>query len=221
MQTDLPSSLLPGSVSTRAWVRLPSGNRLDLLNPSPDAWEDADLALGLARTYRWGGHSAWPLPLSVAQHSILVMLLRRTASPGPLDPLVELLNLLHDSDEGLLGFDAISVIKPFLGDAFKALTKRLEQAVFARYNLPPWSEAEYAAHKLADRTAAASEAVRVAGWSHEEVRNTLEIDAPILAEDPLAAHYGCRPWEPWPPGLACERFLGELALLRQRIDTGR
>jgi hypothetical protein len=42
-------------------VRMPSGKRLDLLNPAPDDWEDEDLALGLARTYRWGGHSAWPL----------------------------------------------------------------------------------------------------------------------------------------------------------------
>ena len=45
----------------RAWVRMPSGKRLDLLNPTPLDWDDADLALGLARTYRWGGHSAWPL----------------------------------------------------------------------------------------------------------------------------------------------------------------
>jgi hypothetical protein len=45
----------------RAWVRMPSGKRLDLLNPTPFDWDDADLALGLARTYRWGGHSAWPL----------------------------------------------------------------------------------------------------------------------------------------------------------------
>ena len=44
----------------RAWVRMPSGKRLDLLNPTPFDWDDADLALGLARTYRWGGHTAWP-----------------------------------------------------------------------------------------------------------------------------------------------------------------
>ena len=80
---DLPAQLnaqLPDPV--RAWVRMPSGKRLDLLAPRPDDWEDADLALGLARTYRWGGHSAWPLPLSVAQHSITVMLLRRAQAPA-------------------------------------------------------------------------------------------------------------------------------------------
>lgn len=196
----------------RAWVRMPSGRRLDLLDPTPFDWDDADLALGLARTYRWGGHSAWPLPLSVAQHSISVMLLRRAASPG-LSPLDELRELLHDAEEGLLGFDAISVIKPFLGDAFRALTRRLEQVVFVRYGLPAWSEQAYAAHKRADRLAAASEAVHVAGWSVDEVRRTLKIRAGVLAEDPLAVHYDCTPWEPWPPQLACERFLAELERL--------
>jgi len=93
--------------SQRAWVRMPSGKRLDLLNPTPFDWDDADLALGLARTYRWGGHSAWPLPLSVAQHSITVMLLQRAAL-GRIDPLLELRELLHDAEEGLLGFDHLT-----------------------------------------------------------------------------------------------------------------
>jgi hypothetical protein len=197
----------------RAWVRMPSGKRLDLLNPTPFDWDNADLALGLARTYRWGGHSAWPLPLSVAQHSLTVMLLRRADAKGPLAPEVELRELLHDAEEGLLGFDALSVIKPFLGDGFRALTARLEQAVFLRYGLPSWTAREHALHKKADRLAAATEAVHVAGWSREEVRSTLKITAPILNEDPLAQRYGCTAWEPWPPSLAAERFLAELARL--------
>jgi hypothetical protein len=193
---------------------MPSGKRLDLLNPAPDDWEDEDLALGLARTYRWGGHSAWPLPLSVAQHSITVMLLRRAASAVPLAPLVELRELLHDAEEGLLGFDAISVIKPFLGDGFQALTQRLERSVFLRYGLPEWTPDEHALHKRADRLAAASEAVHVAGWTPDEVRNTLKIDAGPLDTDPLRAMFGGTPWEPWPPSLACTRFLAELNRLR-------
>jgi hypothetical protein len=201
----------------RAWVRMPSGKRLDLLNPTPFDWDDADLALGLARTYRWGGHSAWPLPLSVAQHSITVMLLRRAAATTPLAPLVELRELLHDAEEGLLGFDAISVIKPFLGDGFRELTKRLEHAVFLRYALPAWTAPEHAAHKKADRIAAASEAVHVAGWSPDEVRRTLKIRDPIIDTDPLVQAYACAPWEPWPPALASERFLAELNDLRRRI----
>jgi hypothetical protein len=201
----------------RAWVRMPSGKRLDLLNPTPFDWDDADLALGLARTYRWGGHSAWPLPLSVAQHSITVMLLRRAAATSPLPPLFELRELLHDAEEGLLGFDAISVIKPFLGDGFRELSKRLEHAVFLRYGLPAWTAFEHAAHKHADRLAAASEAVHVAGWSAEEVKRTLKIPAEVLERDPLASLYDCRPWEPWPPGLAAERFLAELSRLLSKV----
>jgi hypothetical protein len=201
----------------RAWVRMPSGKRLDLLNPTPFDWDDADLALGLARTYRWGGHSAWPLPLSVAQHSITVMLLRRAAATSPLPPLFELRELLHDAEEGLLGFDAISVIKPFLGDGFRELSKRLEHAVFLRYGLPAWTAFEHAAHKRADRLAAASEAVHVAGWSAEEVKRTLKIPAEVLERDPLAALYDCRAWEPWPPGLAAERFLAELSRLLSKV----
>ncbi len=201
----------------RAWVRMPSGKRLDLLNPTPDDWEDEDLALGLARTYRWGGHSAWPLPLSVAQHSITVMLLRRTASANPLSPLEELRELLHDAEEGLLGFDAISVIKPFLGDSFRALTSRLERSVFLRYGLPEWRADEHALHKQADRLAAASEAVHVAGWTPEEVRDTLKIESAPLAADPLQSVFGGAAWEPWPPSVACTRFLAELNRLKSAI----
>jgi hypothetical protein len=199
----------------RAWVRMPSGKRLDLLNPTPDDWADEDLALGLARTYRWGGHSAWPLPLSVAQHSITVMLLRRAAAPAALAPLAELRELLHDAEEGLLGFDCISVLKPFLGDGFRDLTTRLDAAVFLRYGLPAWTPEEHVLHKRADRLAAASEAVHVVGWSPHEVLHTLKITVPPLADDPLVAMYGGQAWEPWSPALARDRFLAELERLRQ------
>lgn len=209
---------ISSSADVRAWVRMPSGKRLDLLNPTPFDWDDADLALGLARTYRWGGHSAWPLPLSVAQHSLSVMLLRRTLGPRP-TALQDLRELLHDAEEGLLGFDAISVIKPFLGEGFHALTRRLEQMVFVRYGLPAWTEREHRLHKQADRLAAASEAVHVTGWTHDEVRRTLKIRAAVLEQDPLAARYGCTPWEPWPPGLAAERFLTELERLKHEAGN--
>ena len=199
-----------GKNAVRAWVRMPSGKRLDLLDPTPFDWDDADLALGLARTYRWGGHSAWPLPLSVAQHSISVMLLQRASSKGLPDPQIELRELLHDAEEGLLGFDCISVLKPFLGDGFRALTLRLEEAISLRYGLPVWSAQERVLHKRADRLAAASEAVHVVGWSREDVRKTLKITLTPLDDDPLVDVYGGRAWEPWSPSIACDRFLAEL-----------
>ncbi len=89
--------------------------------------------------------------------------------------------------------------------------------VFLRYRLPSWTASEHARHKRADRLAAASEAVHVAGWSREEVRSTLKIRAAVLQDDPLAAVYGGTPWEPWPPALACERFLLELERLTRLV----
>ncbi|HEY8031986.1 MAG TPA: phosphohydrolase [Methylocella sp.] len=203
----------------RAWVRLPSGKRLDLLNPTPFDWEDRDLALGLARTYRWGGHSAWPLPLPVAQHSLLVLALHRRRVEGSSNARVELRELLHDAEEGLLGFDCISPAKPLLGEAFRTLTARLENAVAIRYGLPPWTPAERAAHKRADRVAAASEAVHVVGWTQDEVRNILRIPYTALADDPLRDVYGGKAWEPWAPKLAAERFLSELERLMSARNT--
>ncbi|MBG0808049.1 hypothetical protein IY145_01275 [Methylosinus sp. H3A] len=83
--------------SHRAWMLLKSGGRLDLLDPKPDAWTDEDLAIGLSRAYRWGGHSAWDLPLSVAQHSLAVLALRERK--GKLTPRESLRELLHDATE--------------------------------------------------------------------------------------------------------------------------
>ncbi len=222
MASDSHSADASGSLPSRrmsqprAWVRLPSGKRLDLLNPTPFDWEDADLAIGLARTYRWGGHSAWPLPLSVAQHSLFVLALHRRESGSQAacgSPLSDLRELLHDADEGLLGFDCISVLKPFLGDGFQRLTTQLQAAVFLRYGVSEWTGEQRRKHKKADRVAAASEAVHVVGWTKAEVRHTLRIPHEALSVDPLTEIYGGTPWEPWPPGLAADRFLAELARL--------
>jgi uncharacterized protein len=202
----------------RAWVRLPSGRRLDLLDPTPFDWTDEELAIGLARTYRWGGHSSWPLPLSVAQHSLLVLALRRSASATGLSDAAARRELLHDADEGLLGFDPISPLKPFLGDGYAALAARLQAAVAQRYALPAWTAEEKRAHKRADRIAAASEAVHVAGWTPGEVRRVLRILEPPESQDPLASIWDAAPWEPWSATIAAERF--QQVLLRLMHEPG-
>lgn len=204
----------------RAWVRLPSGRRLDLINPDPAAWLDSDLALRLARTYRWGGESMWPLPLSVAQHSLLVLALRRQWSDAPLSPADALLALLHDAEEGFLGFDCISPLKDVLGLSFRAVSSRLMTAVFERYALRTWTPDAHAVHKRADSIAAASEAVHCVGWPIHEVRSVLGIVVPILDVDPLAEIYDCRPWEPWAADVAAKRFLEVLHTLRAAMPCG-
>jgi hypothetical protein len=201
----------------RAWIRLQSGRRLNLLAPDPETWTDSDLAIGLSRTYRWGGHSCWDLPLSVAQHSVLVLVLRQSMTPfDRLTRAEALRELLHDADEGMLSFDPISPLKPHLGGDYEQLVARLQQAIKSRYGLPDWDDASYAAHKRADRLAAASEAVHVAGWSPQDLQDTLGIDVRPLADDPLPT-LGGLPWQPWPAGTAAALFL---AKVRELLDPG-
>ncbi|NKC31835.1 phosphohydrolase [Falsiroseomonas selenitidurans] len=197
----------------RAWIRLPSGRRLDLLAPTPLDWTDEDLAIGLSRTFRWGGHSIWPgAPLSVAQHSLAVMALRRRARPAP-GPGELLRELLHDAEEGLVNFDCISPLKPFLGPGFLALQDRLAAVVAQRYGLRAWEVEAHKRHKRLDVAMAAAEAVHVAGWSRAEVRDTLGIRAAVMEADPLVAEHGGTPWQPWPPEQAAARFLAALRRL--------
>jgi len=201
----------------RAWVLLGSGRRLNLVDPQPDDWQDTDLAVGLSRTYRWGGHSHWDLPLSVAQHSLLVLVLRQQMQPHqPLTPGEALRELLHDADEGLLGFDPISPLKPHLGRDFAALTQRLQHAIAVRYRLPDWSHEDYLLHKRADHLAAASEALHVAGWARDAVHEMLGIRVSPVMADPMPCLEGYRPWEPWAPRRAAAVFL---AKLRELVRT--
>jgi hypothetical protein len=198
--------------AARAWVRLPSGRRLDLLAPTPFDWTDEDLAIGLSRTFRWGGHSVWPAPLSVAQHSLAVLALHRRAEPAA--PRATLRReLLHDAEEGLTNFDCISPLKPFLGAGFLQLQERLSAVIAARYALAAWTEEDKRAHKRRDIAMAAAEAVHVAGWAPIEVRATLGIRAAVLREDPLLPEFGGTAWQPWAPELAASRFLAALQRL--------
>src|SRR3546814_14430968 len=56
----------------RAWQRMLSGRRLDLLAPSPVDIELEDIAHGLARVARWNGHTPGEAAFSVAQPRLLV-----------------------------------------------------------------------------------------------------------------------------------------------------
>ncbi len=202
--------------SARAWIRLDSGRRLNLLEPNPTSWADRDLAIGLSRTYRWGGHSIWELPLSVAQHSLLVLVLRQMLQPlERLSREEALRELLHDASEGLLSYDPISPVKPHLGHDFSTLAARMQQAVEKRYKISHFDAASYALHKQADRLAAASEAVHVAGWSDAELQEVLEIDIAPIVVDPMPLPRGMHPWEPWPARLAAALFLAKLQELQK------
>ena len=127
--------------------------------------------------------------------------------------------LLHDAEEGLLGFDCISPLKPFLGAGFAALQTGSQARSRCATPCPPGRPRTKRAHKSCDIALAAAEAVHVAGWTREEVRGTLGIRAAVMAADPLAALYDSEPWRPWPPELAAERFLAALKRLSPRHDA--
>jgi len=203
----------------RALVLLKSGRRINLLEPLATDWDDEDLAIGLSRTYRWGGHSAWDIPLSVAQHSLTVLALRRARETKPLTDAEALRELLHDAEEGFLSWDPISPLKPYLGAQFHSLLCALNDAISQRYRLPPWTPEAYAAHKHADRLAAASEALHVVGWSPSEIRDYLEIEMEPILADPVCPPEGMLPWQPWPPNLAASIFLTTLKALSSDITA--
>ena len=122
------------AVSPRAWQRMLSGRRLDLLDPSALDIEIEDIAHGLARVARWNGQTSGAHIFSVAQHSLLVEALARARVPR-LDRSRRLAVLLHDAPEYVIG-DMISPFKAVIGDAYKAVERRLLAAIHRRFGLP-------------------------------------------------------------------------------------
>src|SRR5262249_55457554 len=119
----------------RAWQRMLSGRRLDLLNPSPLDIEIEDIAHGLARVARWNGQTKGPHAFSVAQHCLLVEALLSHAEDN-LDRQSRLAALLHDAPEYVIG-DMISPFKAALGLDYKAFENKLLAAIHLRFGLPP------------------------------------------------------------------------------------
>ena len=150
----------------RAWQRMLSGRRLDLLNPSPLDIELADIAHGLARVARWNGQTHGDHAFSVAQHSLIVETIFR--KQNRCDAGECLIALLHDAPEYVIG-DMISPFKAVVGGGYKSVEKRLEAAVHLRFSLPPATPAGLKTKiKKADQVAAFFEATELAGFSHAE-----------------------------------------------------
>jgi uncharacterized protein len=151
----------------RAWQRMLSGRRLDLLNPSPVDIEIEDIAHGLSRVARWNGQTTGDYPFTVAQHSLLVEeLAGKTGSE--MSPQWHLAILLHDAPEYVIG-DMISPFKNALHVDYKSFEQRLQEAIHIRFGLPPEISPELKKRiKDADRAAACLEATMLAGFNEEE-----------------------------------------------------
>jgi 5'-deoxynucleotidase YfbR-like HD superfamily hydrolase len=154
---------------TRAWQRMLSGRRLDLLDPSPLDVELEDIAHGLARVARWNGQTKGAHIFSVAQHSLLVEAVARAKTPR-LDRNARIALLLHDAPEYVVG-DMISPFKAVIGDSYKAVENRLLAAIHLRFGLPAKiPDTMTAMIKASDRASAYLEATRLAGFADEEAR---------------------------------------------------
>ncbi|WP_374570041.1 YfbR-like 5'-deoxynucleotidase [Phenylobacterium sp.] len=159
--------LRSGKREPRAWQRMLSGRRLDLLDPSPMDIEVEDIAHGLARVARWNGQTVGEHAFSVAQHSVVVEEIVAHVQPD-IEPRWRLAALLHDASEYVIG-DMISPFKAALGYDYKTFEERLETAIHVRFGLP--AKTPVAIKKLikqADRACAFFEATQLAGFTHAE-----------------------------------------------------
>ena len=184
--------------TARAWQRMLSGRRLDLLDPSPIDVEIGDIAHGLSRVARWNGQTNGEWAYSVAQHSLLVTAI---ASHRGLAARWRMAALLHDAPEYVTG-DLITPFKTAVGQDYKALEERLAVAIHIRFGLPAiLPKAVAGAIKRADRIAARLEATRLAGFSEPDARRYFgrPADIPAAAIDSLL--------DPWPPDKAKRLFL--------------
>jgi hypothetical protein len=151
----------------RAWQRMLSGRRLDLLDPTPVDIEVEDIAHGLAFVARWNGQTRGDWPYSVAEHSLLVEQIVARLNPG-IAARWRLAALLHDAPEYVLG-DMISPVKAAVGRGYGELDARLAAAVHLRFGLPAVLPAAIKrAIKAADRVSAWMEATQIAGFSEAE-----------------------------------------------------
>ncbi len=198
--------------SQRAWQRMLSGRRLDLLDPSPLDVELTDIAHGLARVARWNGQTQGDYPFSVAQHSVLVLEIFKALDPET-PPRDQLYAVLHDAPEYVMG-DIISPFKAAMGGNYKEVENRLLGAVHLRFALtatPP--AALKKAIKQADREAAYLEAVHLAGFEVAEARR-------YFGEPSLAVYefegFG-QLIRPWPTREAHDRFVAAVESLSAAI----
>jgi 5'-deoxynucleotidase YfbR-like HD superfamily hydrolase len=185
----------------RAWQRMLSGRRLDILDPSPLDVELSDIAHGLARVARWNGQTQGDYPFSVAQHSVLVLEIFRAICPGATERDA-LYALLHDAPEYVMG-DIISPFKTVMGGNYKDVENRLLGAIHIRFSLPATPPAALTRQiKRADKQAAFFEAIHLAGFD--------EVEALRLFGEPSFPAFDVDGFDllirPWPTREAHDRF---------------
>lgn len=193
----------------RAWQRMLSGRRLDLLDPTPLDIEITDIAHGLAFVARWNGQTHGDWPYSVAEHSLLVEDILDRLNPG-IEIRWRLAALLHDAPEYVIG-DMISPVKAALGDEYGRMDERLAAAIHRRFGLPAVLPLAIKRKiKAADRISARLEAVQIAGFSESEAKRLFPMQNDAIMS---VLHIQLRP-----PAQARAAFLERFHLL---METAR
>ena len=171
--------------ATRAWQRMLSGRRLDLLDPTPMDIEIEDIAHGLAFVARWTGQTVGDFAYSVAEHSLLVeAIFTQIAPKAPVK--WRLAALLHDAPEYVIG-DMISPVKAAIGADYGALDDRLAAAIHLRFGLPASLPKTVKAQiKRADRISAWLEATRIAGFTEAEANRFFGVPKPEFRDHDVA-----------------------------------
>lgn len=188
----------------RAWQRMLSGRRLDLLDPTPVDVEIEDIAHGLSRVARWNGQTSGHWAYSVAQHSLLVEAISRHQG---LPDRWWLAALLHDAAEYVVG-DLVTPFKAAVGLDYKDLERRLQSTIRIRFGLPAsLPQTAAAAIKRADRASAWLEATHLAGFGTAEANRYF--GRPPNVPQALAKQY----LTPWPPADAKSEFLARFSEL--------
>ena len=164
----------------RAWQRMLSGRRLDLLDPTPMDIEIEDIAHGLAFVARWNGQTIGNFAYSVAEHSLLVEQIFLRLMPNA-TPSQRLTALLHDAPEYVIG-DMISPVKSSVGPGYEELDRRLTAAIHIRFGLPAMTPLALKKQiKRADKVSAWLEATQLAGFSKVEANRLFsKVDATII-----------------------------------------
>ena len=166
----------------RAWQRMLSGRRLDLLDPTPFDIEIEDIAHGLSFVARWNGQTQGDYAYSVAEHSLLVETLFGRITPDA-DAKWRLAALLHDAPEYVIG-DMISPVKAAVGPGYETLDDRLAAAVHLRFGLPAKVPVKIKRLiKKADKISAWMEATQIAGFSEAEANKFFGKPDPALMKD--------------------------------------
>ena len=151
----------------RAWQKMLSGRRLDLLDPTPMDIEIEDIAHGLSFVARWNGQTLGDFAYSVAEHSLLVETLFSRMNPKA-PTKWRLAALLHDAPEYVIG-DMISPVKSAVGPDYEELDKRLAAAIHIKFGLPAAIPVTIKKQiKKADKISAWMEATQIAGFDEAE-----------------------------------------------------